>query len=148
MQGWHKKYRNNKRLLHAPYQKFLSFIVIYSFCALYGVHVVHANWKPQDIHAGIKPYFCNPGACLLAACSWQFLTCQLKRSNSVLNYFSQSLWFMRYCCQRRRRRNIENANVIFCGTAYFCLEVRSVLSGILPTLRHVQAFIAVISRTQ
>ena len=31
----------------------------------YGVQVAHAKLQPQDIHAGIGPYYCTPGACQL-----------------------------------------------------------------------------------
>ena len=29
----------------------------------YGIQVAHATLQPQDIHAGLGPYFCNPEAC-------------------------------------------------------------------------------------
>ena len=35
--------------------------IISSFSAVYGVQAAHAEWLPQEIHAGVGPYFCNPG---------------------------------------------------------------------------------------
>ena len=37
------------------------FFINSTFCAFYGAYFAHASLQPQDIHAGIGPYFCNPG---------------------------------------------------------------------------------------